>query len=979
MSEVPSFTPAEHKAIDAKLADRKPNNSAWAAGLADAFHVLPLERARKRPVNRGWPTAPALTEAALAWHLDQGGNIGALLSASGQHGLIAWDADNAAGAEAIEAAGYTPFAIPANALNPNHSKGRYGGRHFLWSVPAEWAVPGMELTSPRATVTLAGGGTVDVLAGPKFLVLPPSYLCEEGHLNPYNPGAGWTPSPPPLPVQFWPDWVRPEGTPDPPAELAALRVDIRKRTAFERAEDRMLSAGSRALTELIDGVPMATWLAMDDQRYVEVLDTAGSCGCPKGRFSLQSSATGMELHDGCAYGRGVHVYSGTLAAHLAGNGETRDHMSWPDFIAALYGRSFRDVVRDAGIELRAERQELDHITTEELDQAADACQSRGETARAEELRVAAATQRAAVMAYAEQHGEVFLTEAAVGGVPAAPIPAVGAAPRLTLIDGGTPLQSAPAIGTLGGGVEGSLALKPVPDAVATVAAEPAVAPVVVPATEPGMAPAATEPAAQPAAEPVAADDPAGRTQAVKDRARAALHHSVEPELLDRLFCTPQLQRIRKRAEEGLAPPVLALTADLAGVLSLVPPTTRIPPIVMNRQSGFNAIYSSVAESGGGKSGTASVSFNPVAGAVGLPKPFVPPCMPLGSGPAMAELFVTMEKDKETKERYPVVHNDSARVYWPEISRMDATKTQSGSTLSSEMCQAFSSEELGSLTKTNCAYAMPHTYRLIMAMGSQLATAGAALDPLSALMGLSQRVWWVCGETFDVPVEGTPEFEAWAERIPDSMKGDDDGLVDLPIPAFPAGNVPVDREVRIEVRKIRMRLQAAKRDPETALETHTALIRLRWAFAAAVYHGEAPAITKKWWDWTAIFEEHHRRVRRACQIAQPLLRTGEAVQAGILDDIRSSTREAAQHRDAKQNLLRWARAQHVAGKQFTAAQGANSGKAGSYRRQHGAQLVQELVEDGLLGVQLVHVAQVGGEVAYHGPTQLGLDVDLDAVQ
>lgn len=48
-----------------------------------------------------------------------------------------------------------------------------------------------------------------------------------------------------------------------------------------------------------------------------------------------------------------------------------------------------------------------------------------------------------------------------------------------------------------------------------------------------------------------------------------------------------------------------------------------------------------------------------------------------------------------------------------------------------------------------------------------------------------------------------------------------------------------------------------------------------------------------------------RVRRACQIAQPLLRTGQAVQAGILDDIRSSTREAAQHRDAKQNLLRWA--------------------------------------------------------------------------
>ncbi|NOP95130.1 bifunctional DNA primase/polymerase [Mycolicibacterium fortuitum] len=968
MSEVP-FTPAEHKAIDATLADRKPNNAGWAAGLADAFHVLPLERARKRPVNRGWPAAPALTEAALAWHLGQGGNVGALLGASGQHGLIAWDADNAAGAEAIEAAGYTPFAIPANALNPNHSKGRYGGRHFLWSVPAEWGVPGMELTSPRATVTLAGGGTVDVLAGPKFLVLPPSILCEEGHLNHYNPAEGWTPSPPPLPREFWPDWVRPEGTPDPPAELAALRVQIRRRTAFEQAEERMLSAGSRELTELIDSVPMATWLTMDDQRYIEVLDTVGSCGCPKGRFSLQSSATGMELHDGCAYGRGVHVYSGTLAAHLAGNGENRDHMSWPDFVAGLYGRSFRDVVRDAGIELAGGREdrELDGITAEQFEADAAEQEAKGNHSVAEGLRRAAMRQREAVMEWARRNGAVFVEGPVVGAMPSQPIVAPSAAvPALSVIQGG--LATAPAIGTLGAPVEGSLALKPVPEPVETVAVEASAAPT-----------AAVESDAAPAVEAPAADDPAGRTQAVKDRARAALHHSVEPELLERLFCTPQLKRVRTRAEEGLAPPVLALTADLAGVLSLVPPTTRIPPIVMNRQSGFNAIYSSVAESGGGKSGTATVSFNPVAGAVGLPDPFIPPSMPLGSGQAMAGLFVTMEKDKETKETYPVVFNDRARVYWPEISRMDATKGSQGSTLSAEMCQAFSSEELGSLTKTNCAYALPHSYRLIIAMGSQLATAGAALDPMSALMGLSQRVWWVCGETFDVPVEGTPEFEEWAERIPDSMNSDNDGAIDLPMPAFPAGNVPVDREVRIEVRKIRMRLQAAKRDPETALETHTALIRLRWAFAAAVYHGEAPAITKKWWDWTAIFEEHHRRVRRACQIAQPLLRTGEAVQAGILDDIRSSTREAAQHRDAKQNLLRWARAQHAAGKQFTAAQGANSGKAGSYRRQHGAQLVQELVEDGLLGVQLVHVPQVGGEVAYHGPTQLGLDVDLDAVQ
>ncbi|RIS51927.1 bifunctional DNA primase/polymerase [Mycobacteroides abscessus] len=967
MSEVP-FTPAEHKAIDAKLADRRPINAAWAAGIADAFHALPLERARKRPVNRGWPTAPALTEAALAWHLDQGGNVGALLGASGERGLIAWDADNAAAAEAIEAAGYTPFAIPANALNPNHSKGRFGGRHRLWSVPAEWGVSGMELTSPRATVALANGGTVDVLAGPKFLVLPPSILCEEGHLNHYNPAEGWTPSPPPLPVEFWPDWVRPEGTPDPPAELAALRVDIRPRTAFERAEERMLPAGSRELTEQIDGVPMATWLAMDDQRYIEVLDTAGSCGCPKGRFSLQSSATGMELHDGCAYGRGVHVYSGTLAAHLAGNGENRDHMSWPDFIAGLYGRPFRDVVRDAGIELTGGREdrELDGITAEQFEADAAEQEAKGNHSAAEGLRRAAMRQREAVMEWARRNGEVFVEGPVVGAMPSQPIVAPSAAaPALSVIQGG--LAAAPAIGTLGGSTAAS-----VPPAVSVIgnlaAAVPVIAPVApssVPRTVPA-APSVASPAADVASEPAPSTDE--QIQSIKLKSRAQLLHASEPQLLDKIFSTKQMKTLRENARLSLVSPTVKLMADLTGVLSLVPPTVTLPPIVMDSEAGLNFIHNVVGRSGAGKSTSTKVTFRAYRksefGVIGTVEEHPPIPRSVGSGEVIASVFAHIETDDDGNKT-AVVHNPYARLFWPEITKLTAVRGRSGSTLAAELCQVWSSEQLGSDTKTETAFCDEHEYRCTTTVASQLATAGAMYDPTSTLMGLGQRVWNVSAELTEAPVEGTPEWEALAVAAPkiDPMS--------LHLPTFRPGPVPVDPKVHREVRVLRMRMAVEEETPELALETHTALMRLKLAVAAAIYHGESAAVTWEWWCWTEHLLEHHRRVRTACQTAVGITRVGESVEQGVKDALRKQAREATEHTTAMQRALKWARKQPMP---FTASEQGRAGGRRSYREENAERLCADLVAGGLL-------AQVTQDVAHCGPvlkyavTELGRTQDV----
>ncbi|MBN3458251.1 bifunctional DNA primase/polymerase [Mycobacterium sp. DSM 3803] len=359
--EIP-FTPAENAAIDAALTARAPHNATWASILtAVKAHVIPLKRGRKKPVNSGWPLAPAMDEATTAAHLDRSGNVGALLGASGERGWIAWDLDNELATKAVTDAGYRTVTVPANSYNPNHSKGRFGGRHVIWAVPEEWGVSGVDLTAPKATVHLANGGTADVLTGSKFIVLPPSVLCDEGVTNPYNPASSVWPGPiEPLPIEYWPDRWRPAGTPEPPPELAALRVDIRPKSTYEFAESRYLSADANELTEKVDAISWSQYLELDTDNLITVLDTIDSCGCNKLHFSGQSQPDGGVLHDGCPYGKGVHVHSGSLAAHLAANGEHRDHMSRADFMAGLLGRPMRDVARDVGIELRGgrEREEL---------------------------------------------------------------------------------------------------------------------------------------------------------------------------------------------------------------------------------------------------------------------------------------------------------------------------------------------------------------------------------------------------------------------------------------------------------------------------------------------------------------------------------------------------------------------------------------------------------------------------------------------
>ncbi|NOR99699.1 bifunctional DNA primase/polymerase [Mycobacteroides abscessus] len=967
--EVP-FTAAEDAAIDAALAARATNNSTWATiTTAAQFHAMPLKRGRKTPSNSGWTSAPALNEKSIGAHLNGGGNVGALLGASGERGLIAWDLDNELATEAVTAAGYRTITIPANSYNPNHSKGRFGGRHAVWAVPAEWGVDGMSLTAPNATVTLANGGTADVLTGAKFIVLPPSVLCEEGHLAYYNPvEAAWPGPVEPLPVEYWPDRWRPADAPEPPAGLEAFRVDIRPKTVFDAAEERYLSGGSIELTEKVDAVPWAQYLELDTENLITVLNTVDSCGCNKLHFSKQSHDDGGVLHDGCSYGNGVHVHSGSLAAHLAGNGEHRDHMSRLDFTAALIGRDLRDVARSVGVELRGGREEdeLTGITAEEFEAMAAAEAVKGNAAAAAGLRETAARRRAAVLEYMEQRGETF-TSGQVLGAPAA---SSTAAPDLHVIPGG--LHAAPPIGTVANTrTVGATALAPVV-APQFEQPEPAAAPGPVPQTD-GQDEDQSEADAQAAAQA---------------KAEAHMARADAPELLDAVFCTPLLSQIRARADKAQVSPMLALSANINGLLSVVPHQVCLPKLTGKRRQPLNLITVPVDESGGGKGGATTVDIDPVPHGsgtvcVGLPSNVttggdgvekirrIPSPVPAGSGEAIAECYAYIEKCKESGEKISVNHSESAWLAWDEVAKILAVRDRKGSTIEPELCHGWSWETLGSKTKTNPFWVEARTYRMLVTICAQLVTAAGLLA--DEYTGLVQRIWWVSAAYTISEEDAAPEKLAEGRRTADgewfSEPDDEEPLILVELPEWPSdGVLRVAASVAAEIEAARANHgRGRKAHP---WDRHQLLIRLRLAAAGAIMHGCAD-VTAEWWAWAGLLIEHSKHVRDAVVALRGTATTKAATEDGQKDALRAEARQSAQWRRAVDSTERWAakQASEKADGLFTELEAKRAAGPG-FRKDNMADILAALYGVGKLIREEVYVPQAGGNVLkfrYVGPT------------
>lgn len=340
-SSVAEMTPEVHAAAIAALEARKPLIGPWIDRVdALGMHKMALAPGQKVPAggSAGWPDLPQPTgDQAEAWMLE-GGNLGCNL---GKSAAILWDADNLAGAQALLDAGFRPWAITANAQNPNHSKGRYGGRHFLWRVPESWDIKGDDLTGGR--VVLPNGGTIDALSGRHYFVLPPSVLCEEGFVATYRDAEviAWDEEIDEIPVWAWPDEFRPAGAPEPPPGLEALRGAVRRITAQERVER---DAASNELTAAVDAIGWDEWLG-HDPRLTD--DSPASCGCPRYRWHTASNPGSLVTHD-CWLGRFARIHSDSMALEL---GVDQRSMSGLSLAALLRNQSMSEVAQAHGISI----------------------------------------------------------------------------------------------------------------------------------------------------------------------------------------------------------------------------------------------------------------------------------------------------------------------------------------------------------------------------------------------------------------------------------------------------------------------------------------------------------------------------------------------------------------------------------------------------------------------------------------------------
>lgn len=402
--------------------------------------LMPLKTRIKKPSGTGWTVAAALTVDQAEEHVGRGGNLGVNL---GNSRMIAFDCEDQLATDAVTTAGFTLTVIPAKAQyegvlkpgldDPDSGKEnrKLGGSHVWLRVPDGIDPSGLS-SEQSMQLKLPNGGTMDVLAGPRYVVAPLSRL-EIAYDAAYLPaGVGpldlTTDSEPPD-IGVAPMWLFDLSVPCPP-ELASLHGCL---IPLVRARVEQ-SARSIELSAQIDEVPWSEWIAGDPR--ILLTGEIDGCGCEIAHYVGASHSKSTTLHDGCEQGNGAHIWSGTMLAEL---GLAGDHVSRLDFAVALSGESRHTVAAGHGITLGEERQELGNIRPANYERLAD------HFATSDPERSAKYREAAEVMRHTaptpEQRGETF-TEGPVRGAPkpttaaqaaraaqaSAPAPAIGMLP-----------------------------------------------------------------------------------------------------------------------------------------------------------------------------------------------------------------------------------------------------------------------------------------------------------------------------------------------------------------------------------------------------------------------------------------------------------------------------------------------------------------------------------------------------------------------
>lgn len=363
-------------------------------------HLMPLKPQIKHPIMEGWPLALASTVDDAIAHVDAKGNLGVNLASSR---LIVLDSENLAATQAVVNAGFTLTVITAKSQDPTSPK--RGGSHVWLRVPE--GIEARALPSNRLSIALPDGGKIDVLAGARYVVAPPSRIdeapkwmyapCQGGPLDLFMPVL--------LDIPVAPNWLFDRSAACPPGlePLHGILIPDPPRLKVEQ------DARSIELDNRVDSVPWDQWLAADPRLIA--LGQLDGCGCRIYHWLGADNDKSATMHDGCEQGHGAHIWSGTMQAAL---GLDHDHISRLNLAKALHGGTIRDRAAAVGIELGPERESLQPVRPSDFLALARDADAVGDTRKAEMYR-ASAKDLESRLPSPDQRGIAYVTPGSVVG------------------------------------------------------------------------------------------------------------------------------------------------------------------------------------------------------------------------------------------------------------------------------------------------------------------------------------------------------------------------------------------------------------------------------------------------------------------------------------------------------------------------------------------------------------------------------------
>lgn len=325
---------------------------------------------------------------------------------------------------------------------------------------------------------------------------------------------------------------------------------------------------------------------------------------------------------------------------------------------------------------------------------------------------------------------------------------------------------------------------------------------------------------------------------------------------------PFLQHIRQAAHSRTTCADSVLLVAMIRVATMIPPTTRLPPIVASAAS-LNMFGAIVSESGGGKSTSVDVASELVP----IPYTNIVDGVPPGSGEGLIELYLEMvddvHPDTGKKVKVKTQTKQGAFIFVDEGQSLIKMGERSGSTVMQTLRSAWSGQVLGQANaaqETNRRIGA-HKYRMGLVMGFQLEYAADIIADAEG--GTPQRFSFVSAVDPHMPRD-KPE---WPGVLP----------LNLPDVVHAGHLLTFDESISERIRDKHYAKVTGKSTPDP-LDGHADLAAMKVAAVYAVMDEGRSHVTEDDWD-----------------LAQRFMRTSRAVRAWAIEVARSKAANEAKGR------------------------------------------------------------------------------------